>query len=122
MTGTTASRFAAELSTIRAAAASGDKAALLAQVSIPLLWIDRGGARHELSQAELARDYAEVFPPEIVALLGQVALDDLSLVPDQGAFVSLGAVWLAASRPGGKPRVVTVNLQALAEARAAAKR
>jgi hypothetical protein len=121
-TGTSASRFAATLAQVRAAAASGDQAALLAQVSTPLLSIDRNGARREVPQAELKRAFGETFTPEIVSLLKRASLDDLTVVPGQGAFVSLGAVWLAASRPGGLPRIVTVNRQALAEAKAAAKR
>jgi hypothetical protein len=122
-TGTSASQFAAALTAVRAAAASGDKAALMAQLSVPLLSIDAHGTRHNYSQAELAgRAFAESFPPEVIALLARARLDDLTVVPDQGAFVSLGTVWLQASRPGGKPRIVTVNLQALGEAKAAARR
>jgi hypothetical protein len=121
-TGTSASRFAAALAQLRAAAASGDKAALLAHVSTPLLSIDRDGGRHELSQAELERAFGQAFPPEVLALLERAGLDDLTVVPGQGAFVSLGAVWLAASRPGGPPRIVTVNRQALSEAKAASQR
>lgn len=121
-TGTSASRFATALGQIRLAAANRDKAALLAHVSTPLLSIDAKGGRHELSQAELEHAFGEAFPPAVLALLEHADLDDLTVVPGQGAFVSLGAVWLTASRPGGPPRIVTVNRQALAEAKAAAKR
>jgi hypothetical protein len=117
-TGTSAGRFAAALEQIRLAAARRDKAALLSHVSTPLLSIGPDGVRRELSQAEIG----EAFAPEVLALLQHTDLGDLTVVPGQGAFVSLGAVWLGASRPGGPPRIVTVNRQALAEAKAAARR
>ena len=50
------------------------------------------------------------------ALLREVDLDALTVVPDQGAFVELGSVWLVVDRNGGRPRIVTVNRQALDEA------
>ena len=52
----------------------------------------------------------------MLALLRDVDLDALTVVPDQGAFVRLGSVWLVVDRSGGRPRIVTVNKQALGEA------
>jgi hypothetical protein len=122
-TGTSASQFAAALTAIRTAAQSGDKAALLRQVSLPLLSIDADGRRRELGREELeGHAYSAAFPPDVVSLLGKARLDDLTVVPNQGAFLRLGAVWLAASRPGGRPRIVTVNRHALDEAKAAMRR
>ena len=46
------------------------------------------------------------------ALLREVDLDALTVVPEQGAFVELGSVWLVVNRNGGRPRIVTVNKQA----------
>lgn len=122
-TGTSASQFEAALAAIRAAAASGDKASLLAELGIPLLYIDASGNRRELRQDELADAlFDEVFSPDVLALLRRVQLEDLTVVPDQGAFVELGAVWLVVDSLGGRPRIVTVNRQALSEAAAAAQR
>jgi predicted small lipoprotein YifL len=122
-TGTSASQFEAALTAIRAAAASGDKASLLAELGIPLLYIDVSGNRRVLHQDELADAlFDEVFSPDVLALLRRVQLEDLTVVPDQGAFVELGAVWLVVDSLGGRPRIVTVNRQALGEAAAAARR
>jgi hypothetical protein len=120
-TGTGASQFAAELTTIRSAAARGDRAALSAEVALPLLYIDRAGHKRELDRSALAERSAEVFSPPMIALLERVTLDDLSVVPREGAFVPLGAVWLVAERPGGRPLIVTIDREALDEAAAASK-
>lgn len=122
-TGTSASQFEAALAAIRKAAATGDKASLLAELGIPLLYIDADGNRHQLHQDELADDlFDEVFSPEVLALLRQVRLEDLTVIPDEGAFVKLGAIWLVVDSLGGRPRIITVNRQALGEAAAAAQR
>ena len=122
-TGTSASQFEAALAAIRTAAASGDRAGLLAELGIPLLYIDGDGNRRELQQDDLADTlFDEVFSPEVLALLRRVRLEDLTVVPDQGAFVELGSVWLVVDSLGGRPRIVTVNRQALGEAAAAAQR
>lgn len=122
-TGTSASQFEAALAAIRAAAESGDKTTLLAELGIPLLYIDAAGNRRELLENELGDAvFEEVFSPEVIALLRRVRLEDLTVVRDQGAFVELGAVWLVVDSLGGRPRIVTVNRQALGEAAAAAKR
>ena len=57
----------------------------------------------------------------MLALLREVDLDALTVVPDQGAFVELGSVWLVVDRKGGRPRIVTVNKQALGEAASAVR-
>ena len=117
------SQFEAALAAIRTAAASGDRAGLLAELGIPLLYIDGDGNRRELQQDDLADTlFDEVFSPEVLALLRRVRLEDLTVVPDQGAFVELGSVWLVVDSLGGRPRIVTVNRQALGEAAAAAQR
>ena len=115
-TGTSASAFAATLAAIRAAAASGDKAKLAAQVGLPLLYIDSARKRRKLDRDQLASDAAEVFSPAVLALLRRIDLGDLAVVPHEGAFADLGAVWLVAGRTGGQPRIVTIDRQALAEA------
>lgn len=121
-TGTSPGQFEAALAAIRAAAASGDKAALLVELGMPLLYIDAAGNRREVQQGELAGAlFDEVFPPDVLALLGRVRLEDLTVVPDQGTFVELGSVWLVVDSFGGRPRIVTVNRQALGEAAAAAR-
>jgi hypothetical protein len=122
-TGTTASQFEAALAAIRAAAQSGDKARLLQELGIPLLYIDARGTRRELDRPEIVEAvFDEVFTPEAVAVLRRVKLEDLTVVAGQGAFVELGGIWLVVDRAGGRPRIATVNQQALGEAAEAARR
>ena len=122
-TGTSASQFEAALAAIREAAARGDKARLREQLGIPLLYIDAQGNRRELEEPEVVETvFDEVFSPDTMALLERVRLEDLTVVAGQGAFVELGSVWLVVDEPGGRPRIATVNQQALGEAAAAARR
>ncbi len=118
-TGTSASQFASALAAIRAAAASGDKATLIGEVALPLLYIDESGRKRELDRNALAAGADQVFSPRMLSLLRRTRLEDLSVVPQEGAFADLGAVWLAAGRTGGRPRIVTIDRQALNEAAAA---
>lgn len=121
-TGASASRFDAALGAIRTAAASGDKAAILNEVGLPLLYIDKAGERRELTDpAAVEAAFDEVFSPPVVELLGRVRLERMEIVEGQGAFFELGALWLVVDE-NGRPRIVTVNAQALGEAAAAAKR
>ena len=121
-TGTSASQFAAALAAIRSAAAKHDDAALIAEIGLPLLYIDAAGNKRELDRTALTADAGEVFSPPVKAVLGRLSLEDLSVVPQQGAFADLGAVWLVTGRTGGRPRIVTVDRQALDEAAAARTR
>ncbi|MBB3035271.1 hypothetical protein [Alteriqipengyuania lutimaris] len=116
-TGTSASQFDQALAAIRAAARSQNKAAILEEVGLPLLYIDAAGERRELTRSDdVDATFAEVFDDDVLALLREVDLDALTVVPEQGAFVELGSVWLVVDRSGGRPRIVTVNKQALGEA------
>jgi hypothetical protein len=122
-TGSSASQFEAALGAIREAAGRRDKAALLEQLGVPLLYIDGAGNRRELSQpAAVEALFDEVFSPETLALLERVRLEELTVVAGQGAFAELGALWLVVDEPGGRPKIATVNRQALDEAAAAARR
>ena len=121
-TGTTPSEFAATLAEIRAAAASNDRAALVRKLNIPLLYIDSDGERHEVPHAALIEEgFDDVFSPKMLRLMQELELEDMTVVPDQGAFFELGSIWLVASEEGGRPRLVTVNRQALDESIAAAR-
>lgn len=121
-TGTSASQFDRALGAIRTAARSEDKAAILNEVGLPLLYIDAMGERRELTRSDdVDATFAEVFDQDVLALLREVDLDALTVVPDQGAFVELGSVWLVVNRSGGRPRIVTVNKQALGEAAVAVR-
>ena len=116
-TGTTPSQFDDALADLRTAARSRDRAAILKEVGLPLLYIDAQGNRRELTDPDdVDATFAEVFDDDVLALLREVDLDALTVVPDQGAFVELGSVWLVVDRDGGRPRIVTVNKQALGEA------
>jgi hypothetical protein len=122
-TGSSASQFEAALAAIRAAAKSRDKAGLLDQLGIPLLYIDAAGNRRELQRPEMVEAvFDEVFSPATMALLERVRLEDLTVVAGEGAFLELGAIWLVVDEPGGRPRIATVNRQALDEAAQAARR
>ena len=86
---------------------------------MPLLYIDEAGRKRQLDRDALAASADEVFSPPVVRLLARLTLDDFSVVPQQGAFADLGAVWLLTGRTGGRPRIVTIDRQALDEAAAA---
>ena len=118
-TRTSASQYRDAITALNQAAASGDKAALLKQIAYPLLYIDAAGESHTLEQPAVAARFAEIFDAPTLALLQRAELSDMTVVPEQGGFFALGAVWLVVGRPGGRPRVFTVNHQALAEAAAA---
>lgn len=121
-TGTSASQFANAFTAIRSAARAQDKAAILNEVGLPLLYIDAEGKRRELTAAgDVDAAFSEVFDDNVLTLLRDVDLDALTVVPDEGAFVQLGSVWLVVDRKGGRPRIVTVNKQALGEAADAAR-
>ena len=117
-TDTSASQFEAALVAIRAAAAANDRAAILRELDIPLLYIDSEGNRREVQDSELVEaGFDEIFSPEMLSVMRDLKIEDMTVVPDQGAFFELGSLWLVADRRGGRPRLVTVNGQALFEAR-----
>jgi len=49
-------------------------------------------------------------------VLQKIDLSRMSVAKDQGGFFELGAIWLVVDRDGGRPRLMTVNRQALDEA------
>ena len=118
--GASPKQFDTVLVKLRDAAGRGDRKAVLALVNEPLLFIDAKGARRELAtRRDIERQQAVVLTPELLDGLKLVAIDQVTVVPDQGAFFDLGAVWMASRREGAPPVIVTVNLQALEEAQAA---
>lgn len=120
-TGTSASQYEATLSALRDAASGNDRDGLRRELNIPLLYIDADGNRRDMVEADLAEsDFDEVFSPDMLELMRSLDLNEMTVVPDQGGFFELGALWLSPGEPGGRPRLVTVNRQALAEAAAAA--
>ena len=121
-TGTSASQFEAAISALRDAARSGDKARLLREVGIPLLYIDARGERRELKGEEIEQLFDEVFDARMIDVLQNLDLSQMTVEKDQGAFFELGSLWLVVDATGGRPRVVTVNRQALGEAAEAARR
>ena len=116
-TGTSASQFDVAISTLRDAARSGDKARLLREVGLPLLYIDGDGKRRELKdRTEVEAVFDEIFDPAMIEVLQKLDLSRMSVAKDQGGFFELGAIWLVVDRDGGRPRLMTVNRQALDEA------
>ena len=108
------------MAAIRAAAAANDRSALMRELGVPLLYIDAEGNRRELTDELAEESFDEVFSPEMLAKMQTLSMEDMTVVPHQGAFFELGSLWLVADRQGGRPRLVTVNGQAFAEAAEAA--
>ena len=119
-TGTSPSRFAAALDGLREAARSGDKARVLEQVGIPLLYIDAKGERVELDDAKIDALYDEIFDDQLIAVFERLDLKNMT-VAEEGGFFELGSIWLVVDKTDGRPRLVTVNRQALDEAAEAAR-
>ncbi|NTZ42947.1 hypothetical protein G7A66_07575 [Altererythrobacter sp. SALINAS58] len=120
-TGSSPSQFEAALETIRTAARRGDKAAILHEVGIPVLHIDAEGNRRELTaQADVDAAFDEVFDAGILDMMKTVDLDDMAVVEGKGGYFELGSLWLVVPEPGERPKIVTVNRQALGEAASAA--
>ena len=121
-TGTSASRFEEAIDALRTAARSGDKARVLDQLGLPMTFIDAGGERHELQdRAAIEAVFDDVFDERMLATLRDLDLDHMAVARDGGSF-ALGTLWLVVDEAGGRPRLVTVNRQALDEAAAAAVR
>ena len=121
-TGTSASQFDAAIAALREAAKSGNKARMLEEVGIPLLYIDAAGNRREIEQREeVEAVFDEIFDPPMLDRLQQLDLSHMTVAKDQGAFFDLGAIWLVVDEDGGRPRLMTVNRQALDEALEAAR-
>ena len=119
-TGTTPSQFEAAISALRDAAKSGNKARILDQLGIPLLYISQDGERQELSREQIDALFDDVFDARMLDLLQQLDLSKMTVERDQGAFFELGTLWLVVDE-SGTPRVMTVNRQALDEAAVAAR-
>lgn len=121
-TDSTASQFDDAIAAIRLAAQTGNRADLLREVGVPLIYIDAEGERRELrSGSDVDQAFDMVFDAETIALLSRLDLDQMSVSSGQGGDFALGSVWLAVPRQGARPRLVTVNRQALREAIAAAR-
>ena len=119
-TGTSPSQFAAAIESLREAARSGDRARVLQQVGIPLLYIDEAGQRIELTDRQIETLYDDVFSSDLIAMIERMELKDMT-VAEAGGFFELGSIWLVVDKAGGRPRLVTVNQQAIAEAAEAAR-
>lgn len=122
-TNTSASQFADAIETIRAAAQARDRDGIVREANIPLLVIDERGERRFVEEAELeASAFEEFFPPDMLEAMAQMDLDEMTVVPERGGYFELGSLWLVATETGGRPRLVTVNRQALNEAAESARR
>ncbi len=96
---------------------------MLREVNIPLVYIDGAGARRALDgPATLDAVFDEVFDGATMMMLQRLDLSQMTVVPEQkGGFFELGSLWLVVDRPGARPRIVTVNRQAILEAAEAAR-
>lgn len=121
-TSTSPSQFRDAIAAIKAAAAARDKRRMLEEVGFPLLYIDAGGRQRTLDSAAIEAAFDEIFDAETLGLLQRMDLERMTVIEGQGAFFELGSLWLVVPAPGARPRLVTVNRQALAEAAAAVRR
>lgn len=119
-TGASPSQFEAAISALRDAARSGNKARILEEVGIPLLYVTDEGERRELTEGEVELLFDEVFDDNMLDLLQRLDLSQMTVEQDQGGFFELGSLWLVVD-DSGQPRVMTVNRQALDEATEAAR-
>ncbi|MAM40039.1 MAG: hypothetical protein CL949_16430 [Erythrobacter sp.] len=119
-TGATPSQFEAAIAALRDAAKSGNKARILDQLGIPLLYISQDGERQKLSREQIDALFDDVFDARMLDLLQRLDLSKMTVEKDQGAFFELGSLWLVVDE-SGHPRVMTVNRQALDEAAVAAR-
>lgn len=119
-TGASPSQFEAAISSLRDAAKSGDRARILEEVGIPLLYITDDGERRELTEDEVESLFDEVFDDNMLDLLQRLDLTQMTVEKDQGGFFELGSLWLIVD-DSGQPRVMTVNRQALGEAAVVAR-
>lgn len=121
-TRTSPSQFRDAIAAIRTASDGPDRKAMLEQIGVPLLYIDREGQRRQLpDEAAVNTLFEEIFDDSSLAVLRDLDMKDMTVAPDQGGFFQLGSIWLAVPEPGARPRIVTVNHQALAEAEGAAR-
>ena len=118
-TGASPSRFEAAIAALREAARSGDKARILAQLGIPLLYIDENGERQDLTEEQVEALFDDIFDPNMLDMLQRLDLSQMTVEKEKGAFFALGSLWLVIDE-SGQPKVVTVNRQALLEAATAA--
>ena len=122
-TSTSASQFEKTLEALRSGATNGDRAQLLAEAGIPLLFIDKEGKATQIEDVKsLESAFDQVFTTETIDKLRAIALEDMTVVPEKGGFFDLGAIWLVVPEKGGRPQLVTVNDQAAAEAAVARAR
>ncbi|SMQ58144.1 hypothetical protein SAMN06297468_0119 [Altererythrobacter xiamenensis] len=116
-TGTSPTQYAQAIQAIRVAARSGDRAAMLDNVGIPLLYLDADGKRRELRDpAEIETVFDEIFDPEMLRMMRDLDLQQMAVENQAGGYFGLGALWLVPEGPGQQPRIVTINRQALNEA------
>lgn len=122
-TGSSASQFEKVIASVRDAAGSGDKGRMLSEVNIPLIYIDNDGNRRALDDPQtIDAVFDEVFDGATMKMLQRIALSQMTVVPEQkGGFFELGSLWLVVDEPGARPRIVTVNRQAIMEAAEAAR-
>lgn len=119
-TGTSPTAYAKAIEAIRTAARSGDRAAMLENVGIPLLYLDGEGKRRELRDPdEIEAVFDEIFDPDMLRMLRDLDLQQMAVENQAGGYFGLGALWLVPEGPGQQPRIVTINRQALNEATAA---
>ena len=95
---------------------------MLEQLGLPLLYIDRDGEQVELDDDQIDALYDEVFDARLIGAIERLDLSQMTVVPERGGFFELGSIWLVVDKMGARPRLVTVNRQALDEAAGAARR
>ncbi|WP_343343546.1 hypothetical protein WJT74_08125 [Sphingomicrobium sp. XHP0239] len=120
-TATSATQFVRTIEALRDSASNRDRAAVLERAGIPLLFINSAGEREEIrDRASLEAAFDRIFTDRTLDRMQNLELEDLTVVPDKGAFFDLGAIWLVVPETGAEPKLVTLNDQASAEMEAIA--
>ena len=115
--GTSPSQLNQALEKMNKAAAADDRAALAQMLAPKLTFIDREGNRTSYADgSRVEEDLDAIFAPDVLSVLAKAELSQVTVVPDQGAFLALGGIWLATGETGGVPQIRTINRQALVEA------
>ena len=119
-TDTSPSQYAGAIESIRLAADGADREAMIDMIGIPLVYLDAEGNRREIAaNSDIERMYDDIFSRDLVATMKGLTLQDMAVENRAGGYFELGALWLAPPQKGARPRIVTINHQALSESAAA---
>ena len=116
--GTSATAVSNGLKAIRAAALSADPRQMATVIRFPLQFIDAAGNRRTIpNEAQLRGQFETVFDRQVLRRLSRIGIQEMEIVGSEGAMFDLGGIWIAVAEQGGQPKLITINKQAIGEAR-----